>query len=80
MDRDISSFPSSSPKGSKSKVKELSYPAVVAKGGGLVRVYTALISPFQHRVVIVCSKKTNASEVVQTALAKCGKTELDAKR
>lgn len=68
-------------KGSKrSKVKELSYHSVVGKGGGLVRVYTALISPFVHRVVVVCSKKSTVSDVVHTALAKCGKQDLDAKR
>ena len=61
-------------------MKELSYQSVEGKGGGLVRVYTALVSPFHYRIVVVCSRKTTLAEVVQTALAKCGKTELDAKR
>ena len=44
-------------------------------------MYTALVSPFAHHsVVVVCSKKTNVGEVVVTALAKCGKQDLDAKR
>ena len=63
-----------------SKVKELSYQAAMGKGGGLVRVYTSLISPFQHRVVVVCQKKSIVGDVVQTALAKCGKQELDPKK
>ena len=68
-------------KGSKKlKVKELSYQSVVGKGGGLVRVYTALVCPFQHRVVVVCSKKSSVGEVVATALAKCGKQDQDSKR
>lgn len=62
------------------KVKELSYQSVVGKGGGLLRVYTALVSPFQHRVVIVCSRKSSVGEVVATSLAKCGKQDQDAKR
>ena len=45
-----------------------------------MRVYTALITPFQHRVVVVCGKKTTVAEVVQTALAKCGKQDLAGKR
>ncbi len=53
---------------------------MVGKGGGLVRVYTALVSPFVHRVVVVCGKKTTVADVVQTALGKCGKQQLDAKR
>ena len=61
-------------------MKELSYCSVAGKGGGLVRLYTALVSPFLHRVVIVCSKKTTVSEAVQTALAKCGKHDLDTKQ
>ena len=61
------------------KVKEPSYQSVSSKGGGLLRVYTALVSPFDHRVTLVCSKKTSVAEVVHTALAKCGKVELDAK-
>ena len=61
------------------KVKELSYPQVLVKGGGLLRVSTALVSPFHHRVVVVCGKKTTAGEVVQISLAKCGKTDLDHK-
>ena len=52
----------------------------MGKGGGLVRVYTSLISPFQHRVVVVCQKKSTVGDIVQTALAKCGKQELDPKK
>ena len=63
----------------KVKVKELSYPSVIGKGGGLVRVYTALVSPLQYRVVVVCNRKSSVGEVVATALAKCGK-EQDAKK
>jgi hypothetical protein len=62
------------------KVKELSYQAVFGKGGGLVRVYTGLVSPLQYRVVVVCSRKSNVGDVVSTALAKCGKHEHDAKK
>ena len=62
------------------KVKELSYSSVVGKGGGLVRVYTALVSPFLHRVVVVCGRKTTVSDVVQVALAKCGKQDRDPKK
>ena len=64
----------------KSKIKEPSYQTVASKGGGLVRVYTATVSPFEYRVVVVCSKKSTVSEVVSTALAKCGKHDLDPKR
>ena len=64
----------------KSKIKEPSYQTVASKGGGLVRVYTATVSPFEHRVVVVCTKKSTVSEVVATALAKCGKHDLDPKR
>ena len=64
----------------KSKIKEPSYQTVASKGGGLVRVYTATVSPLEHRVVVVCTKKTSVSEVVATALAKCGKHDLDPKR
>lgn len=63
----------------KLKLKEPSYPQVLSKGGSLLRVYTALISPFHHRIIAVCGKKTTTSEVVQIALAKCGKPELDHK-
>ena len=64
----------------KSKIKEPSYQTVISKGGGLVRVYTATVSALEHRVVVVYSKKTTVSEVVVTALAKCGKHDLDPKR
>ncbi len=66
--------------GKKSKVKELSYQSVVVKGGGLLRVYSALVNPLEHRLVVVCGKKTTVAEVVATALAKCGKQDLDPKR
>lgn len=61
-------------------MKELSYQSVFSKGGGLVRVYTALVSPLQYRVVVVCSRKSSVGDVVSTALAKCGKQEHDAKK
>ena len=64
----------------KSKIKEPSYQTVASKGGGLVRIYTATVSPLEHRVAVVCSKKSSVSEVVATALAKCGKHDLDPKR
>ena len=64
----------------KSKIKEPSYQSVVSKGGRLVRVYTATVSPFEHRVVVVCGKKSTVSEVVTIALAKCGKHDLDTKK
>lgn len=64
----------------KLKVRELSYQSVCGKGGGLVRVYTGLVSPLQYRVVVVCSRKSSVGEVVSTALAKCGKCDQDAKR
>ncbi len=66
--------------GKKLKVKEPSYQSVSGKGGGLVRVYTALVSPFHHRVVVVCSRKSSVGEVVATSLAKCGKQDQDIKR
>ena len=53
---------------------------MVGKGGGLLRVYTALVSPLEHRAVVVCGKKTIVAEVVATALAKCGKQDLDPKK
>ncbi len=43
-------------------------------------MYSALVSPLEHRVVVVCGKKTTVAEVVATALAKCGKQDLDPKR
>ena len=61
----------------KSHTCLLSFPS---QGGVLLRVYTALVSPFHTRVVVVCGKKTTAAEAVQIALAKCGKSELDHKR
>lgn len=64
----------------RAKVKELSYASVAGKGGGLVRVYTALVSPFLHRVVVVCGRKTTVLDVVQTALAKCGKQDREPKK
>ncbi len=43
-------------------------------------MYTALVSPLEHRAVVVCGKKTIVAEVVATALAKCGKQDLDPKK
>ena len=43
-------------------------------------MYTALVSQLEHKVVVVCGKKTTVSEVVAIALAKSGKPELDPKR
>ncbi len=76
------SYTHSAHKGSskKPKVKELSYQSVMGKGGGLLRVYTALVCPLEHRAVVVCGKKTTVAEVVATALAKCGKQDLDPKK
>jgi serine/threonine protein kinase len=61
----------------KCKVKEPTYQSVVGKGGGLFRVYTALVAPFHPRVIIIYSKKMTMLEVVQLSLAKCGKQDLD---
>ena len=61
-------------------MKELLYSSVAEKGGGLLRVYTALVSLFHRRMVVVCGKKTTIGEVVQTVLAKCDKHESDPKR
>ena len=64
----------------KSKVKELVFSSVVDKGGGLLRVYTALVSIFHRRMVVVCGKRTTVGDVVQTVLAKCDKHGADPKR
>ena len=63
----------------KSKVKELVFSSVVDKGGGLLRVYTALVSIFHRRMVVVCGKRTTVGDVVQTVLAKCDKHGADPK-
>ena len=46
----------------------------------MLRIYTALVNSFHPRVLVTCSKKTTMAEVVQLALAKCGKGELDHRR
>lgn len=61
----------------KSKLKEPSYQQVLGKGGGLLRVSTGLASPLCPRVVVVCGRKTTAGEVVQMALGRCGRGDLD---
>ena len=43
-------------------------------------MYTALVNSFNPRVIMVVSKKTTLAEVVQLALAKCGKGDLDHRR
>ena len=64
----------------KLKVKEPAFQSVFGKGGGLVRVYTGLVSPLQYRVVVVCSRKSSVGEVISIALAKCGKQDQEAKK
>ncbi len=71
---------SSKTSGKKSKVKEPSYQSVASKGGGLVAIYTALLSPFHRRVVVVCGRKSTVGEAIAIALAKCGKHDHDPKK
>ena len=44
-----------------------------------MRVYTSLVVSSIHRVTIVCGKKTSVMEVIQLALSKIGKADLDSK-
>ena len=61
-------------------MKEPSYQSVAGKGGGLVCIYTAFLSPFHRRVVVVCSRKSTVGEAISIALAKCGKHDHDPKK
>jgi len=52
---------------------------VPVKGGGLIRVYTALVPPFRHRTVIACFPKTSVKEAIQMVLVQLGRDYVDPK-
>lgn len=49
------------------------------KGGGLIRVYTALVPPFRRRTVIACVPKTTVKEAIQMVLVQLGRDYVDPK-
>ena len=44
-----------------------------------MRLYTSLVVPSVHRTTVVCAKKTTVMEVIQLALNRISKADLDPK-
>ena len=59
------------------KVSESTLAAVMSKGGGLIRIYTANMSEFDSRVVIICKPKYSVMDVIVLALIKAGSGKSD---